>query len=530
MDKKSTTGAPTTVTDLLQRIKGKPVVHKVVESITQDVIAESQTNPGTMYLTPSGIMMAGYIIAEANALNDVNAVSSDGLVSLTKTSADGGSANVYASNIATSTYVDNQIKSKFEANDAMLLVGTISASSGGGTIPVSSINDYLYSIEGNVSPEEISGFLYFSEFVKYFRISAGYTLRVTSSGTITMPDAQGTGTDSVDVETGDMIIFTQNKARDISGHVLKNDFTVIQNNVDIATATTVGLVKVPTENGISVDSDGAIKLAQATGTQYGTVKLGASSPNSSQNIQQYTVDDRWYGVTKNFGDDKLMVNVPWTDTSVQNVVVTASQGAGTTGITVSVDNISGSTTLPFANSNNAGLMSSADKSKLDNIESGAQVNTLEGIDVHQGSSYHNIQTANKIAQIAFGDGFKLGNPDVDGADVLLNFKTYTAPANSGGIGMILKLQDNVTSGSDLATWNIPLVTTSTSGIMSGSDKGVLDTAVQTVSNSTKSGTTVTLNQVNDGNVPTAAISATSGTDGIMTFDQYKQITNALFWQ
>lgn len=316
MDKKSTTGAPTTVTDLLQRIKGEPVIHKVVESITQDVIAESQTNPGTMYLTPSGIMMAGYIIAEANALNDVDAVSSNGLVSLTKTNADGGSANVYASNIATSTYVDNQIKSKFEANDAMLLIGTVSASSGGGTIPVSSINDYLYSIEGNVTPEEISGFLYFSEFVKYFKISAGYTLRVTSPGTITVPTSSGTGTDAIDVETGDMIIFTQNKARDISGHVLKNDFTVIQNNVDIATAASVGLVKVPTENGISVDSDGTIRLTQATGVQYGTVKLGAGSPNTSQTIQQHAVGDRWYGVTKNFGDDKLMVNVPWTDTSL----------------------------------------------------------------------------------------------------------------------------------------------------------------------------------------------------------------------
>lgn len=612
MDKQSTTGNPTTVTDLLSAVKGSPVGHKVASSITTEIITESQGNPGTMYLTPSGIMMAGFIIAEANAINDVNATrSEDGLISLTKTSADGGAATTYIDNIATASYVDNEIKAKFKANDAMMLVATVNASQSGGIIPKNSINEYLYTIEGNTrSPESIGTSIAFSEFIQYFALSPGYTLRVTNPGTITFPDSSTSGTGSITVEAGDMIVFTQTRARDTSSHVVRDNFTVIQNNVDVATSTAIGLVKVPTSNGLSVDSDGVISMNKMTLSDFGTAKLTYDTPHPDddawwnnrrpQPISENTTD-RWYGITAN-KNGNLLVNVPWTDTGVQNVVVNAAQSGGTTGITVSVNGVSGSTTLPFANSSAAGLMSGADKSKLDavaagaqvnkieklavsyfngsesqttelpissdktvtiplndvfkyetgkfgvrvvtnstpglmlptdklkldGIASGAQVNVIEGIQVHQGSSYHEIQTANKTAHISFGDGFKLGNPDQT-QDVLLNFKTYTSPNNSGGIGMILKLQDNVTSGSDLATWNIPLVTTSTSGIMSSSDKGVLDTAVQTVSNSTKSGTAVTLNQINNGSVPTTAISATSGTDGIITFAQYKQIINALFW-
>jgi len=40
--------------------------------------------------------------------------------------------------------------------------------------------------------------------------------------------------------------------------------------------------------------------------------------------------------------------------------------------------------------------------------------------------------------------------------------------------MILKLQDNTSSDSDLATWNIPLATTDSAGIMSDSDKTKLN--------------------------------------------------------
>jgi len=325
MDKQSTTGNPTTVTDLLSVIKGSPVGHKVASSITTEIIAESQGHPGTMYLTPSGIMMAGFIIAEANAINDVNAThSQNGLISLTKTSADGGDATTYVTNIATANYVDNEIKAKFKANDAMMLVATVNASQSGGIIPKNSINEYLYTIEGNASPESVGTSIAFSEFIQYFALSPGYTLRVTNPGTITFPDSSTSGTGSITVEAGDIIVFTQTRARDTSSHIVRDNFTIIQNNVDVATSAAIGLVKVPTSNGLSIDSDGAISMNKMTASDFGTAKLTYNTPHPDddtwwnnrrpQSISENTTD-RWYGITAN-NNGQLLVNVPWTDTRV----------------------------------------------------------------------------------------------------------------------------------------------------------------------------------------------------------------------
>tara|TARA_R110000744_G_scaffold136812_2_gene246948 strand:+ start:1720 stop:3120 length:1401 start_codon:yes stop_codon:yes gene_type:complete len=98
----------------------------------------------------------------------------------------------------------------------------------------------------------------------------GWTYAVTVPG-------NGGGYWSTPLEVGDLIIAEQdNPASDA-------DWTDVQNNVDVATATTLGIAKFPTAGGLSV-STGAVSLA--------TSGVSAGTYGDANSVSQVTVDNK----------------------------------------------------------------------------------------------------------------------------------------------------------------------------------------------------------------------------------------------
>lgn len=98
----------------------------------------------------------------------------------------------------------------------------------------------------------------------------GWTYAVTVAG-------DGGGFWSTPLEVGDLIIAEQDNPAS------EADWTDIQNNVDVATATTLGLAKFPTAGGLSV-SAGAVSLA--------TSGVTAGTYGDANSVSQVTVDNK----------------------------------------------------------------------------------------------------------------------------------------------------------------------------------------------------------------------------------------------
>ena len=96
----------------------------------------------------------------------------------------------------------------------------------------------------------------------------GYTYAVTNAG-------DGNGFFTVELEPGDLIIANQNNP------TTEAHWTEVNKNVDVATTTTVGVVKVPTSGGLSINSAGSITLP-ATGP--GTSTKGSASKTITASI------------------------------------------------------------------------------------------------------------------------------------------------------------------------------------------------------------------------------------------------------
>ena len=145
--------------------------------------------------------------------------------------------------VATEEYVDNEIKAGFAANDAMVFKGTLGT---GGTVTALPTSGY----------------------------SAGWTYKVITAGTYAGQTC----------EVGDMVICTKDHATGASN----SDWSVVQNNIDLANTTAAGTVKV-------------------------TNKLTSSQTLTSANG---STTGRFYGVQMD-KDGKIFVNIPWTDTNTK---------------------------------------------------------------------------------------------------------------------------------------------------------------------------------------------------------------------
>jgi hypothetical protein len=152
-------------------------------------------------------------------------------------------------NVPTSLAVKNYVESTVgRLSGAMILVGTVVASTGQVTPTDASIWD-----PGSKTFDEL---LTDSD----SEIKPGYVLVVEGAGTL---DYVGK------VEVGEQIIFTEwidETEQEPHWNVIG-----VQRNVDAATSDTLGLVKVPSANGLSVNSTGAIQLAEASTSAAGAM-------------------------------------------------------------------------------------------------------------------------------------------------------------------------------------------------------------------------------------------------------------------
>jgi hypothetical protein len=239
-------------------------------------------NQVAVFNNTSGVIKAsGYTIAKSvpsNALftdENVKSQSGDGKFFILGHSTIGSTASTLANSgayvnegklysnskvVATEEYVDNKILDGFAANDALVFKGTLGT---GGTVTTLPTSGY----------------------------SAGWTYKVITAGTYAGQTC----------EVGDMVICTKDHATGASN----SDWSVVQNNIDLANTTAAGTVKV-------------------------TNKLTTSQTLTSANG---STANRFYGVQMD-KDGKIFVNIPWTDTNTKVTAVgnhyTPSGGSATT--------------------------------------------------------------------------------------------------------------------------------------------------------------------------------------------------------
>lgn len=206
------------------------VTVKLPESDNTDTKVTNNTTTSKYYLTgsTSSTNTTGELVKRSTVYVDTD-----------------GSVYSNSKKVATEEYVDNKILDGFAANDAMVFKGTL------GT-------------EGTITALPTSGY------------SAGWTYKVITAGTYAGQTC----------EVGDMVICTKDHATGASN----SDWSVVQNNIDLANTTAAGIVKV-------------------------TNKLSSSQTLTSTNG---STADRFYGVQMD-KDGKIFVNIPWTDTKVTAV-------------------------------------------------------------------------------------------------------------------------------------------------------------------------------------------------------------------
>ena len=191
-------------------------------------------------------------------------------------------------------------------------------------------------------------------------------------------------------------------------------------------------------------------------------------------------------------------------------------------------------TQPEATSTKSGLMSSADKTKLDGIASNAQVNVIENVKVNDtalsvNNKAVNIDLSGKVDKVT-GKGLSTNDYTTDEKNKLAgidsganNYSLPTASSSTlGGVkigsnisisnGIISISKDNVTAAlgytppTTNTTYNV--ATTSANGLMSSADKSKLDGIASNANNySLPTASTSTLGGVKIG----SGISISSGT-------------------
>ena len=167
----------------------------------------------------------------------------------------------------------------------------------------------------------------------------------------------------------------------------------------------------------------AYSLPAASTSTRGGVKTG------------YTANGKNYPVQ--LSNEQMYVNVPWTDTNTTygNMTGATTSAAGASGLVPAPEKGTTSrylradgtwstppnTTYSTATTSSSGLMSAADKTKLNGIAAGAQVNTLTGVKGNAESSYRtgnvNLTSAN-IGALPASGGTVSGSLTVTGATTL----------------------------------------------------------------------------------------------------------------
>lgn len=228
--------------------------------------------------------------------------------------------------IATTAFVQTEIKNKMETAEAMVLAGVVNASTG----KMVSWNDTVLE---TTTEHPLTTNTLFLNLTQDNGLRAGCTFKVNAAGTI----------GGIKLEAGDSITVT---------NVTEESFEwfALQNNVDVATTTARGLVIVPTTGGLSVDANGNISLnisggngltKNATSGQVSMALVSTSAAGAMSAADKTKLD----GIEAGANNYSLPTA---TNTVLGGVKVTEGNG---------LKNTSGTLSMSLADSSNNGAMS-----------------------------------------------------------------------------------------------------------------------------------------------------------------------------
>jgi len=284
--------------------------------------------------------------------------------------------------------------------------------------------------------------------------SVGWTFKIITAGTYAGQVA----------EIGDMIIAIVSRTG--SGN-LDSDWNIIQTNIDGAVTGPSSSV----DNQVVLFNGSSGKTIKSAGTTLNNGTLTLATSGIATGSQTFSANQN--------SNVTFTVNVPATNLSEGTRTSTSVPITSSTGTDA---------TLNIATTSLAGVMSSTDKTKLDGIESGAQVNV--GTNLGQGGTGDNrtitsstgssvtvtTATTTNAGFMSIGDKSKL-----DG--VAANANNYAHPtqtaidvnATDNGINVIDRVVVNTLGHvTSVSTRDLSVATTSANGVMSSTDKSKLD--------------------------------------------------------
>jgi hypothetical protein len=269
-------------------------------------------------------------------------------------------------------------------------------------------------------------------------------ITATTSGINPSEEGNASATSAV-LEVGDWFIITKITGLGTTGSPYAFTFAVVNNTYELASATASGIVK-----------------------------LGSSTGNTATAAALGGTNGRTY-LTQLNASQQLVVNVPWENTVFTHPTqATIDVNATDNGINVidrvQVNNLGHVTSVSARNLSNAttsaaGVMSAADKTKLDGIAAGAQVNV--GTNIAQGTrttttvpitsstgSNATLQVATTALAgvMSSADKTKLDGIATGATD---NVGTVTSVAGSGGTGISVTGGPITTSGTLTITNTAP---------------------------------------------------------------------------
>lgn len=410
--------AKSSITNLLNAINSQAFEVRYAASLA-NAVAYSTTHPGAMVLCPNGILINGMMVGAPDqeigfsvngnnvrltvdgvntdivvpyatkALTDenglqfsinysrgINAIfgedNGDGTVTIKYTTILTNPSGTDASRAATlgtfmySSSIFGQLNDiKSQINDiksaqtqGMVFMGTIGA------------DTKITSFNTTVGGEDMRG-VAFANISGDVNVKSGWTFRNTVAQDLAS---------SIHVEPGDMIMLVNNVPNNRA--IIPTDYTIVQNNIDKATADSLGLVKIG--DNINVDNNGTISVPAATKNAPGVVKVGGTLDVNNGTINAPTMTSERAGIaavgenlqmqTGHLGIKKSKGLESDSNGSlrVSDPVVRAYQSGGSAFVGVKIgptgnDTNESSAAIPLVTDTAAGLMSPAQKAALEQV-------------------------------------------------------------------------------------------------------------------------------------------------------------------
>ena len=408
-----------------------------------DDLSEGTTN---LYYTEARVSANTDVVANTAKVSNVstNLSVSTGITNVTVISSDGNNGIIPAATTSTAGVFLPTEKTKLNSiqSGAQLNVPTnITISEGTSTVEVQSSDGSNDSIAGATT--SLAGVMTASDKSKLNSIQSGAQVNIAETVTsiaiaanvLTYTDENGTDTDidlslylddtnlarltsgSLNSSTG-VATFTRDDASTFTIDMSAFLDAITLNNTLTSTSTTEGLTaaqgkalkdsldnlfsfvaSLPTSD--TVDMGSGFKIANSAGTDQFTViedeeirfeGSGATIVSFDASTQKVTISSTDTDTDTVYDDTAIQAEVDINTAKVSNVStnITIAESAST----VEVQSSDGSNdSIAAATSSLAGVMSSADKSKLDSIQAGAQLNLPTNITISEGTSTVEVQSS-----------------------------------------------------------------------------------------------------------------------------------------